>query len=400
MILAASLPMKTKFMDTITLENTFSSGVYGKREVAIVRGQGSTVWDAHGRAYIDCAAGTAVANVGHCHPAVVAAITRQAQTLITCQEMFYNDQRAAFQARLAAILPGDLDRVFLCNSGTEAVEAALKFARLSTGRPEIVAAMRGFHGRTLGALSATHKKEYRQPFQPLVPGFSHVPFGNLAQLEAAVTGQTAAVLLEIVQGEGGVRLADPGYFQAVRRLCDVHGVLLIVDEVQTGYGRTGRMFACEHVGIVPDLLCLGKAMGGGLPLGAVGIGVGVQHLTPGVHGSTFGGNPLVCAAANAVLDVFAAERLDGRAADMGRYLMERLQEINSPLVREVRGLGLMVGLELKTRAMAVVRGLMAHGILTLTAGATVLRLLPPLVITKEEIDTVVQAMAKVLKETL
>lgn len=386
-------------MDTITRENEFTSGVYGKREIALVRGQGATVWDADGRAYIDCAAGTAVASVGHCHPAVVAAVTEQAQTLITCQEMFYNDQRARFMARLAGMLPGDCNRVFLCNSGTEAVEAALKFARLSTGRTEVVAMMRGFHGRTLGSLSATHKKEYRDPFLPLVPGFTHVPFGNLDRLDRAVTENTAAVLLEIVQGEGGVRVGDPAYLQAARQLCHDRGALLIVDEVQTGYGRTGTMFACELAEIVPDLICLGKAMAGGLPMGAVGIGGRVQNLTPGVHGSTFGGNPLVCAAANAVLDVFEREGLHGRAAELGNYLMDRLRGIHSPLIREVRGLGLLVGVELKIRAMEVVRGLMERGVLALTAGSTVLRLTPPLVITKEEIDQVIESLTKVLGQS-
>lgn len=383
-------------MDTITLENKFTSGVYGKREIAIVRGRGAMVWDGDGRAYIDCAAGTAVANVGHCHPVVVDAIARQAQTLITCQEMFYNDERARFMGRLAAVLPGDLNRIFLCNSGAEAVEAALKFARLSTGRTEVVAMMRGFHGRTFGSLSATHKSDYREPFQPLVPGFCHVPFGNVARLDTAVTDQTAAVILEIVQGEGGVRLADPTFFQAARRLCDERGALLIVDEVQTGYGRTGTFFACEQVGVVPDLICLGKAMAGGLPMGAVGIGGRVQNLTPGVHGSTFGGNPLACAAANVVLDVIEEEGLHGRAAELGAYLMERLREIDSPLIREIRGLGLLVGVELKIRAMEVVRGLIERGVLALTAGSTVLRLTPPLLITKEEVDQVVEAIAEVL----
>ena len=253
-------------------EDQYGSGVYGKRQVAIVRGEGTTVWDENGRAYLDCAAGIGVANVGHCHPQVVAAIATQAGQLITCQEMFYNDQRAQFQARLAAILPGNLNRSYLCNSGTEAVEAAIKFARLSTDRPGIVAAMRGFHGRTLGALSATHKKAYRQPFRPLLDHFSHVPFGNLTRLEAAITDQTAAVILEIVQGEGGVRLANPEYFTTASQLCRERGALLIIDEVQTGYGRTGRFFASEHYDLVPDMICLGKAMAGGLPMGAVGLG--------------------------------------------------------------------------------------------------------------------------------
>ena len=383
---------------TAQLEDQFGSGVYGKRPITLVRGQGTTVWDENGRTYLDCAAGIGVANVGHCHPQVVSAITAQAAQLITCQEMFYNDQRARFQARLVSVLPGNLNRVYLCNSGTEAVEAALKFARLSTGRPGIVAAMRGFHGRTLGALSATHKKAYRQPFAPLLNHFSHIPFGNLARLEAAINEQTAAVILEIVQGEGGVRLADPNFFTAASRLCRERGALLIIDEVQTGYGRTGTLFACDHYDLVPDLICLGKAMAGGLPMGAVGVGPRVQNLAPGLHGSTFGGNPLACAAATAVLDIFAQTDLSSRAATLGEQFRKRLESLNHPLIREVRGLGLMIGIELRTRAMPFVQALMAQGIIALTAGSTVIRLLPPLTITKEELNQVATAIETVLSD--
>lgn len=385
-------------MNTIELENSHTSGVYGKREVAIVRGEGAVVWDENGRSYLDCVAGISVANVGHAHPTVVAAIARQAQTLITCPEMFYNDQRARLLEKLTAVLPGDLDRLFLCNSGTEAVESAIKFARLATGKSGIVATMRGFHGRTLGALSATHNPKYRDPFAPLLPGFTHVPYGNLGKLAAAMDDETAAVLLEPVQGEGGVRPGDFGYLQAVRALCDERGVLLILDEVQTGFGRTGQWFACQHANVVPDLLTLGKAIAGGVPMGAVGIGARVTGLKPGLHGSTFGGNPLACAAALATLEVYEAEQLVARSARLGVYLQERLAEINSPLIREVRGLGLMVGIELRIRASQVVEKLMERGILTLTAGATVLRLLPPLVITEAQLDEVVEAIAAVLGE--
>ena len=385
-------------MNTIEAEAKFTSGAYGKRDVAIVRGEGATVWDENGRSLIDCVAGIGVANVGHSHPTVVNAITQQAQTLITAPEMVYNDQRAQLLARLANLLPGDLNRLFLCNSGTEAVEGAIKFARLSTGRSEVVATMRGFHGRSLGSLSATFNKKYRKPFFPLVPGFGHVPYGKIEKMEAAITENTAAVILEIVQGEGGVRVGDPDYLQAVRQLCTDHGVMLIVDEVQTGYGRTGMMFACEYAGIEPDLICLGKAIAGGVPMGAIGISDKVQNIKPGVHGSTFGGNALACAAALAVLDVYEEEQLAARSAELGAYFQERLQEINSPLIREVRGLGLMIGVELKIRAMGVVRGLMDRGVLSLTAGPTVLRLLPPLVISKDEIDAVVEAITAVLVE--
>ena len=385
-------------MNTIELETRHSSGVYGKREMAIVGGEGAVVWYENGRSYLDCVAGISVANVGHAHPTVVAAITRQAQTLLTCPEMFYNDQRAQLLGRLTAVLPGNLDRVFLCNSGTEAVESAIKFARLATGKSGIVATMRGFHGRTLGALSATHNPKYREPFAPLLSGFAHVPYGNLDKLAAAIDDGTAAVLLEPVQGEGGGRPADFGYLQAVRALCDERGVLLILDEVQTGFGRTGQWFACQHANVVPDLLTMGKAIAGGVPMGAVGIGARVTGLKPGLHGSTFGGNPLACAAALATLDVYEAEQLVARSARLGVYLQERLAEINSPLIREVRGLGLMVGIELRVRASQVVEKLMERGILTLTAGPTVLRLLPPLVITEAQLDEVVEAIAAVLGE--
>lgn len=385
-------------MNTIQLENNHTSGVYGKRAVTIVRGEGAVVWDENGRSYLDCVAGIGVANVGHAHPTVVAAIARQAQTLITCPEMFYNDQRARLLGELTAVLPGNLNRVFLCNSGTEAVESAIKFARLSTGKSGVVAAMRGFHGRTLGALSATHNPKYREPFAPLLPGFAHVPYGNLDKLAAAIDDETAAVLLEPVQGEGGVRPGDVGYLQAVRALCDERGVLLILDEVQTGFGRTGQWFACQHANVVPDLLTMGKAIAGGVPLGAVGIGSRVTGLKPGLHGSTFGGNPLACAAALATLEVYEAEQLVARSARLGVYLQERLAEINSPLIREVRGLGLLVGIELRIRASQVVEKLMERGILALTAGSTVLRLLPPLVITEAQLDAVVEAIAAVLGE--
>ncbi len=385
-------------MNTIQLETQYTSGVYGKRDVAVVRGEGVRVWDDLGRDYIDCVAGISVANVGHCHPTVVAAIQQQAATLMTAPEMFYNDQRAAVLARLAEVTPDGIERFFLCNSGTEAVEGSIKFARLATDRSGVVATMRGFHGRTLGSLSATHNKKYRDPFGPLVPGFSHVPYGNLAKMDAAIGDDTAAVLLEVVQGEGGVRVGDADYFQAVRQLCDERGALLILDEVQTGFGRTGRWFACEHVGIVPDLMAMGKAIAGGMPMGAIGIGPRVEGLTPGVHGSTFGGNPLACAAALATLRVYEDEALIAASAENGTYFLERLQEINSPLIREVRGLGLMVGVELRVRAMDLVRGLMDRGILSLTAGSTVLRLLPPLTITRAELDVVVEQISDVLQE--
>jgi acetylornithine/LysW-gamma-L-lysine aminotransferase len=331
---------------------------------------------------------------------VTAAIQGQAATLITCNEVFYNDQRAALLSELAAHTPGDLNRVFLCNSGAEAVEGAIKIARLLTGRPGVVATMRGFHGRTLGALSATWNEKYRKPFTPLVPGFNHVPFNDLEAMAGAITDTTAAVLVEVVQGEGGVRPGDADYFQGLRHLCDQRGALLIVDEIQTGLGRIGRWFACEHVGLVPDLLCLGKALGGGVPMGAVLRREKLGTLPSGVHGSTFGGNPLACAASRAVLRAMADADLPGRAARLGEQFMADLRALQSPLVREVRGWGLMVGVELRQHVTPFLQALMERGVLALPAGPSVLRLLPPLVIEEAELQTVVEAMREVLKKEI
>ena len=382
----------------LELENQFTSGVYGKRDVVMVRGSGATLWDADDNAYIDCVGGIGVANIGHSHPRLVEALTRQAGTLITCQEMFYNDRRAELLARLAELMPRDLNRFFLCNSGAEAIEAAIKFARLSTGRPGIIATVRGFHGRTLGALSATHKTAYREPFTPLVPGFKHVPFEDIEQMRAATDKDTAAVIVEVVQGEGGVYPGDPVYFQSLRELCDEKDMLLIVDEIQTGFGRTGRWFATQHMNFAPDILCLGKAVAGGVPMGITAFGPRIKNLTTGVHGSTFGGNPLACAAALATLDIIEEEALVGRSAEMGAYFKNCLRAIDSRLIREVRGLGLMIGIDLRVRAMPVVKSLMDEGLLVLTAGTTVLRLLPPLVITREQIDTAVAVLESTFNE--
>lgn len=382
----------------IASESRHTSGAYPKRPVALVRGKGARVWDADGRIYIDCVAGHGVANVGHCHPVVTDAIQAQAAWLVTASETFYNDRRAAMLEALTAHTPGDLNRAFLCNSGAEAVEGAIKAARLFTGRGGIVATMRGFHGRTLGALSATWNPHYRDPFAPLLPGISHVPFDNLDAAAEAITEDTAAVLVEVVQGEGGVRPGSAAYFAGLRELCDARGALLIVDEVQTGLGRTGRWFACDHVGLVPDILCLGKALGGGVPMGAVVWRDALGELPGGAHGSTFGGNPLACAASAAVLQVLAYESLSERASRLGAWLMGELDALDSPLVREVRGRGLMIGLDLRIRVTPVLQALMARGVLALPAGPTVLRLLPPLIISQRELEMVVAAIGEALGE--
>ncbi len=385
-------------MDFAAIESQHSSGVYVKRPVTIVRGEGALVWDDRGREYIDCVGGQGTANLGHANAAVAAALAAQASRLIACPEMFPNDQRAALMARLSALT--GLRRVFLCNSGTEAVEAALKFARASTGRTEVVAAMRGFHGRTLGALSATWNRAYREPFEPLVPGFRHVPYNHVEALSQAVGENTAAVLLEVVQGEGGVHPGTAEYLQGAERLCRERGALFILDEVQTGFGRTGRMFAFEHYGLQPDLLCLAKSIAGGVPMGATLMGERVGPLPAHIHGSTFGGNPLACAAALAALAEMERLGLPARAAEQGAYFMAQLRRIRAPLIREVRGLGLLVGVELRQKAAPILQALMERGVLALSAGLNVIRFLPPLVIRRDQLDRVVEAFAQAVAQAV
>ncbi|MBE0697370.1 MAG: acetylornithine/succinylornithine family transaminase [Anaerolineaceae bacterium] len=380
------------------LEDQYTSGLYTKRPLAIVRGEGARLWDADGKEYIDCVGGQGVANIGHANPQVAQAIASQAAILVSCPEMFYNDRRAVLEQRLCSI--SGFPRVFLCNSGTEAVEAALKFARATSGRSRVIATMRGFHGRTMGALSATWEKKYREPFEPLVPGFTHVPYNNLKALQDATNENTAAVILEIVQGEGGVTPGQAEYLLGAQAACREQGALLIIDEVQTGFGRTGRMFAFQHYGLQPDLVCLAKSIGGGLPMGAVLISESVGKLPPQVHGTTFGGNPLACAAALASMDVLESNHLPERSAELGAWFIEQLKGIQSPLIREVRGLGLMVGIELRQKVTPYLQALMAKGILALPAGLTVMRFLPPLVIEKSALEEVVEAVRDVLNQPI
>jgi acetylornithine/LysW-gamma-L-lysine aminotransferase len=381
-------------MNTRELEQTYELAVYPRRDIVLIRGRGARLFDENDREYIDCAANVGVSNIGHGNEIVARAVHDQYLTLGNCYSMFYNPVRARLAEKLASLAPGSLNRVFFCNSGAEANEAAIKFARTSTGRPEIIAAMRGFHGKTMGALAATWGPEYQKPFAPMLPGVKHVPYNNLAKLETAVGDNTAAILLEVVQGEGGVRVGHQEYFQKVREICDARGILLIIDEVQTGFGRTGTLFACEQF-VAPDMLCLAKSLAGGVPMGAV---ICNDRVTVPVksHTSTFGGNPVACAAALATLNVIETEGLVEQSRILGEYLLEQLRDLESEKIREIRGLGLMLGIELKEKAGPYVQKLMEKGIIVLLAGATVIRLLPPLVITREEIDTVISAIEEIL----
>ena len=375
------------------LEERYALPVYPRRGVTIVRGEGALLWDDQGSEYLDCAAGVGVASIGHANPAVAAALAHQAESLITCPGIFFNDTRGRLMKKLVEVTPPGLERVFLCNSGTESTEAAIKFARKTTGRNGLVTAMRGFHGRTLGALSATFK--YRDAFEPLLPNCSFVPLNNIDKLDAAIDDNTAAIILEPVQGEGGVRPANADYLAGARQLCDERGALLIIDEVQTGFCRTGAFFACQHHDLSPDILCLAKGIAGGVPMGAVVCSEGID---PGIgtHGSTFGGNPLACAAALAAIEFMQTQQLAEQARVKGDYFASQFNARLPERVRDVRQIGLMIGIELKEKATPYLQALLNQGILALPAGPTVIRLLPPLVITQEQLDTVIDKLRLVL----
>ncbi|KAF0138974.1 MAG: acetylornithine aminotransferase apoenzyme [Stygiobacter sp.] len=294
--------------DYKALIQQYELDVYPRRDVVLVKGKDSRVWDDQGKEYIDLSSGISVANVGHCNEKVVEAISKQAGTLITCANTFYNDAKAIFLEKLFSVAPKNLTRAFLTNSGTEAMEAAIKFARSNTKKTKFISAMKGFHGRTYGALSATYKKEYREIFEPLVPGFSFVPYNNFEKLAEAADDQTAGIILELVQGEGGINIGQKEYFQQVRELCNEKGIMLIIDEIQTGFCRTGTMFAIEQYGIEADMMTVAKSIAGGFPMGAILCSDKIQ-IEKGKHGSTFGGNPLACAAGTASIDYMIDNKL-------------------------------------------------------------------------------------------
>lgn len=387
-------------MDWAAVEERVLGGPTARRGSAVfVRGDGCWLIDSTGRRYLDLSAAQGVAMLGHCHPGVTSAVSRQAATLTLCPNFLYNDVRAAFADALTSILPSHLPHVFLGNSGAEAVDGALKFARLATGRSAFVAATKGFHGRTIGALSVTWEPKYREGFLPLLDA-THVPFNDARALESAVGDSTAAVVLEVVQGESGVHIASAGFLQAAQDLCRARGALLIVDEIQTGFGRTGRWFAIDHFGLQPDIICLAKGLGGGFPMGAFAYTAAVRGaLYQGAHGSTFGGSPLACAAGLAALTAYRDEGLVDRSARLGATMLEALRQAltGMPVVRDVRGLGLMLAIELRAKVAPVLKSLMIdHGVIALPAGPTILRLLPPLTISEAEVEVGVRAVEQAI----
>jgi len=382
-------------------ENRYLANVFSKKPVVLTHGKGALLWDINGKEYVDCASSYGVAALGHCHPKIVEAIKAQAEKLITCHSCYYNDVRAEFIKKLVGITPKGLDKAFLSNSGAESVECAIKLARKATGKTEIIGLMGAFHGKTMGALSLTWDKKYREPFQPLIPDMKHVPADNIDKLREAITEKTAAVIMEPIRGEGGIRVPPEGYLQEVREICDKRGILLIFDEVQSSFGRTGKLFAGQNWNVTPDIMTLAKPFAGGLP---IGITVAKENIMSafktGEHSTTFSGSPLVCAAGIAAIDALIEEKLADKAATNGKYFKTQLEGIAAKhkIVKEVRGLGLMLGMELRYDVYGVLQKTLGRGVLVLDAGKTVVRILPPLVITKPQIDRAITALDEALGE--
>jgi len=364
---------------------------YTRQPIVLKEGKGAIVKDINGKEYIDCVAGIAVNNVGHCHPRVVSAIKEQAEHLIHISNLYYNEPQAQLAEKIVELTP--IDRVFFCNSGTEAVEAALKLARKASGKKEFIAAEGSFHGRTLGALSITYKEKYRKPFEPLIPGARFVPYNDVDAIQDTISNETAAVILEPIQGENGIRIPSEGYLRAVRDVCDEKEVLLILDEVQTGFGRTGKWFAYEHYGVEPDIMTMAKALGGGFPMGATCAREDIaKNFQVGDHASTFGGDPLACAAALGSIAAIEEGNLVQRAEKVGAYFLQKLRDLRHEYVTEIRGKGLMIGIELSIDGNAIVDMAREKGVLLNCISDRIIRIVPPLVITEQQIDRVVEVL--------
>ncbi|MBS4006982.1 MAG: acetylornithine transaminase [Clostridium sp.] len=391
-------------MDLKAKDKAFIVNTYNRQPESTLflkRGEGAYVWDDLNKRYLDFVSGLAVNSLGHCHPAVVKALSWQAAQLMHCSNLYYSEPQIRLAEQLVA--HSCADKVFFCNSGAEANEAAIKLARKygkakrGSGAHEIITANHSFHGRTLAAITATAQPKYHQGFEPLVAGFRYAEFNNLDSFAALINENTCAILVEPVQGEGGVYPAVSEFLKGLRKLCDEANLLLMFDEVQCGMGRTGKLFAYEHYGVLPDVYTLAKALGGGLPIGLMGAkGEAADILQPGDHASTFGGNPVVCGAASAVLQVLLEEGFLARVAKLGNYFMAKLREIDYSCVVEVRGLGLIIGLEIKGDGAKVAKLCQEQGLLINCIGGKTLRFLPPLIIEEEQIDLAVSILQKAL----
>lgn len=387
--------------DYRSVEEAYGSTSFQRFPLTVVRGKGALVWDDTSKEYLDFMAGYGVAIVGHTNPEVVEAIQRQAERLITCHGSFYNDARAEFLEALAKVSPKGLDKALLTNSGAETIEAAVKLARRHTGRKKIVSMKGGFHGKTYGALSATWSKKYREPFAPLLDGFDFAEYGDPDSLSSMVDSGTAAVIAEPIQGESGIIVPPPDYFRQAREVCDRTGTLLILDEIQTGLGRTGKMWASEHWGVVPDIMAISKGLGGGVPIGvAVTTDEVMRSLKRGEHTSTFAGNPLACAAASATLNFILKNDLPSQAREKGVSMKRKLETIAAGhrISREVRGMGLMLAMEMRIDVHDILLRAIERGAVYAYSGRETLRFLPPLVMDDTQIEKGMQILGGVLDE--
>ncbi len=376
---------------------------YNRFPIVLTKGQGCRLWDTEGREYIDFVSGIAVCNLGHAHPKVSEALSKQADILLHVSNLYYTEPQIELAYRLTQ--NSFADRVFFCNSGAEANEAAIKLARKyvkdkgEKDRYRIITMEKSFHGRTMATLSATGQDKIKKGFEPVLEGFDHIPFNDIEALRKSIGPSTCAVLLEPIQGEGGVRCPDPDYLKAVRRLCDETGILLIFDEIQTGMGRTGKLFAYEHFGIEPDIMTLAKALANGLPIGAMLAREDVaDSFGPGAHASTFGGTPIVTAASIQVVKVLLEENIIGHCAEMGAYFKEKLSGLKAghESIVDVRGMGLLLGMKLKIEGDAIVNACMEKGFLINCIQGNILRFIPPLIIEKEEIDAIIEFLDEIL----
>ncbi|HYR04284.1 MAG TPA: aspartate aminotransferase family protein [Nitrososphaerales archaeon] len=390
---------RKKKIDIIATEDAHGPRTYQKFPIAVVRGKGALVWDDKGKEYVDCMGGYGVAIVGHSNDDVVAAIKHQAETLITCHGSLYNDARAQFLETLTSCSPKGLDAAFLSNSGAEAVEVAIKLARKVTGKKGLIAMKGAFHGKTAGALSATWNKRYKEPFEPLLQNFKHVENGDLGALEREIDKDVAAVIFEPIQGEGGIVMPPDGYVKGLREICDKHDLLLIADEIQTGLGRTGKLWAVQNWGVVPDIMTTAKGLAGGVPIGATVTRADILHqLKKGEQTSTFGGNPLACAAGTATLNYILKHDLPGQAAKKGKAFLKKLKAMGADhvLTREARGLGLMLAFELRVDIPDILNESMSLGAIFTYSGRTIVRMLPPLVITEPQIEKSVNILGRAI----
>jgi predicted acetylornithine/succinylornithine family transaminase len=387
----------------VDLDERYVAQTYKRQPLVLVRGEGMVVKDIRGRRYLDFVGGLAVCSLGHCHRVILKAISEQAKKIMHVSNLYYIHRQVELAELLSTITPKEINKFFFCNSGAEANEAALKLAVRHTRRARILAMMGSFHGRTALTVGGTWKASYREPFRALIPEvFDFIPFNDLGSVERAITDQTAAVIVEPIQGEGGVNLPSDDYLSGLRKLCDERGALLIFDEVQTGLGRTGKWFACEHWGVSPDILTMAKALGGGFPIGCMGAKHKVmESFSPGDHASTFGGNHLACAVAKSVIQTMQKLKLPQRAEKIGKYFKKRLEELAGKYecIREVRGMGLMLALEVSSKELAdqVVANAREKGFLINVTADKVLRFLPPLVVEHHHIDSLIKALDEILE---